>query len=147
LAAARPINGGTFVQADALRLPFADASVSIITCAFGIRNFQNLETGLREMHRALRPGGRAIVLEFSLPRPGWLRSAYLFYINRVMPQAATWISRDRSGAYRYLPRSVVSFADSDEVLAAFRAAGFVSAAAHPKTLGIVSIYVAAKASS
>lgn len=143
-AAARPIAGGAFVQADALHLPLADASVTLITCAFGIRNFQDLATGLREMHRVLRPGGRAVILEFSLPRPEPLRSLYFLYINRLMPLAATWISRDRSGAYRYLPRSVVSFPASGEIVAALASAGFADAAAHPKTFGIVSIYVAAK---
>jgi len=145
LAATRPIESGTFLQADALHLPLADASMSLVTCAFGIRNFQDLGAGLREVHRVLQPGGRAVILEFSLPRSRWLRKLYLFYINRVMPVAATWISRDRSGAYRYLPRSVVSFPRTDEILAELRAAGFEKATAHPRTLGIVSIYVAAKA--
>jgi demethylmenaquinone methyltransferase / 2-methoxy-6-polyprenyl-1,4-benzoquinol methylase len=145
MAAARPISAGSFVQADALHLPLTDESVTLVTCAFGIRNFQDLDTGVREMHRVLRPGGRAVILEFSLPRRAWLRAAYLFYINRLMPTAATWISRDRSGAYRYLPRSVVSFPESGAILAALKAAGFGRASAHPCTLGIVSIYVATKA--
>ena len=144
VAATRPIAGGSFVQADALHIPLPDAGVSLVTCAFGIRNFQDLSAGLREMYRVLRPGGRAVILEFSLPRPGLLRTLYFFYIHRIMPMAATWISRDRSGAYRYLPRSVVSFPESSEILAALTAAGFTTAAVHPKTLGIVSIYVAAK---
>jgi demethylmenaquinone methyltransferase/2-methoxy-6-polyprenyl-1,4-benzoquinol methylase len=144
LAAARGFKSGTFVRGDALCLPLAEASVTLITCAFGIRNFQDLQTGFREMYRVLKPGGRAVILEFSLPRWPLLRSAYLFYINRVMPAAATWISRDRSGAYRYLPRSVVSFCSSDEILAGLRSAGFDEAVAHQRTLGVVSIYVAAK---
>lgn len=143
-AAARPVSGGAFCQGDALRLPVADASVSIVTCAFGIRNFQNLDTGLREMHRVLRPGGRAVILEFSLPRSALLRRLYLFYINRILPLTATVISRDRSGAYRYLPRSVVSFSGSDEIAAALRTAGFSAVAVYPRTLGIVSVYVALK---
>lgn len=144
LAAARPIARGAFVQADALHLPLPGASTSIVTCAFGIRNFQNLAAGLAEMHRVLRPGGRAVILEFSLPRRRLLRAAYLFYINRIMPWAATWISRDRSGAYRYLPRSVVSFPASDEVLETLASVGFDTADVHPRTFGIVSIYVARK---
>ncbi|HOA74381.1 MAG TPA: bifunctional demethylmenaquinone methyltransferase/2-methoxy-6-polyprenyl-1,4-benzoquinol methylase UbiE [Phycisphaerae bacterium] len=146
LAAGRPIAGGSFVQADALRLPFADASTTLVTCAFGIRNFQDLATGLREMHRVLKPNGRAVILEFSLPQAAWLRGLYLFYIHRLMPTIATWISRDRSGAYRYLPRSVVSFPCSGEVVSALHAAGFERASVHPRTFGIVSIYVAVKAS-
>lgn len=144
LATARPIAGGAFCQGDALRLPLADASVSIATCAFGIRNFQHLDTGLREMHRVLRPGGRAVILEFSLPRNAVLRGLYLFYINRILPLAAAVISGDRSGAYRYLPRSVVSFSGSDEIAAALMAAGFSDVTCHPRTLGIVSVYVALK---
>ena len=143
-AVAHPIKGGGFIAGDALRLPLADGTATLVTCAFGIRNFQNLDAGLREMHRVLAPGGRAVILEFGLPRARWLRSPYLFYFRRVMPLAATWISRDRSGAYRYLPHSVVSFPGSDEVLAALTSAGFDRVSAHPRTFGIVSIYVAAK---
>jgi ubiquinone/menaquinone biosynthesis methyltransferase len=145
LAVGRPIAQGAFVQGDALHLPLADGSVTLITCAFGIRNFQNLEAGFREMHRVLRGEGRAILLEFSLPRRAWLRAAYLCYINRIMPWVATCISRDRSGAYRYLPRSVVSFHQSDEILAGLRAAGFSRAVAYPQTFGVVTIYVADRA--
>lgn len=145
MAAARPLVSARFVRADALRLPMADTSVTLVTCAFGIRNFQDLDAGLREMYRVLQPGGRAIILEFSLPRRTWLRAAYLFYINRLMPLAAGWISRDRSGAYRYLPQSVVSFPESDAILSALTGAGFERVSAHPCTLGIVSIYVATKA--
>lgn len=144
-AADRPISGGTFLQADALHLPAADGSVSIVTCAFGIRNFSNLSAGLQEMHRVLKPGGRVVILEFSVPRLPLIRQIYLFYFHRVMPIAATLISRDRTGAYRYLPRSVVSFPDRSEIVQALAAAGFATTTAHPCTLGIVTIYVARKA--
>lgn len=144
-AVARPIERGRFCLADALRLPLADSSVSMTTCAFGIRNFQNLLQGLMEMHRVLQPGGRAVILEFSVPRMPILRQAYLFYIRRLMPIVATWISRDRTGAYRYLPSSVLSFQGREEIIAAFRSAGFSRVSVHPLTFGIVSVYLAHRA--
>ena len=109
---------------------------------FGIRNFQDLARGFAEMHRVLRPGGRAVLLEFSLPRRTFLRRPYLFYIRRILPLLGRVISRDRSGAYRYLPSSVVSFPSAESIAARLREAGFTSVAVHPLTLGIVAIYVA-----
>ncbi|GMV97336.1 MAG: ubiquinone/menaquinone biosynthesis methyltransferase [Phycisphaerae bacterium] len=141
-AAARPIPGGAFVQADALRLPLPDGCVSLVTCAFGVRNFADLRAGLLEMHRVLKPGGRAVVLEFCVPRQRLFRGLYLFYVNRLMPLLATWISRDRTGAYRYLPRSVLSFPDREGVAETFRSAGFESVTIHPLTGGIVAVYLA-----
>jgi demethylmenaquinone methyltransferase/2-methoxy-6-polyprenyl-1,4-benzoquinol methylase len=145
-AASRPIDRGTFCQADALGLPLADASVSIVTCAFGIRNFQDLGCGLREMSRVLRPGGRAVILEFTVPTTPILRHLYLVYFRRILPMAATMISRDRTGAYRYLPESVLSFQGSDEITSALKAAGFDEVKVRLMTAGIVSIYVARKRS-
>ena len=101
-AMTRPIARGAFCQGDALALPLADASVTLITCAFGIRNFQNLRAGLTEMHRVLQPGGRAVILEFALPEAPVLKQLYMFYFKHILPRMATWISRDRTGAYRYL---------------------------------------------
>ena len=144
LAASRPIVGGSFLQGDALRLPMADASATLVTCAFGIRNFQNLQAGLGEMFRVLAPGGRAVILEFGLPLRPWLRSLYMFYFRRVMPWFATLMSRDRSGAYRYLPSSVVHFPALSEIRNALTDVGFGLVKTYPKTCGIVTIYVAAK---
>src|SRR5690606_28139077 len=115
LAAGRPIERGAFCQGDALRLPVADASVSIVSCAFGIRNFQDTAAGLREMCRVLRPGGRAVILEFSIPRLPVLRQLYFLYFRKILPALATWISGDRTGAYRYLPESVLSFHSQEEI--------------------------------
>jgi len=143
-AKGRPIAGGTFCQGDALRLPVADGRVSIVSCAFGIRNFQDLEAGLREMARVLQPNGRAVILEFSLPRQPVLRRLYLLYFNCLMPILGTLISRDRTGAYRYLPKSVVSFLGHDEIATSLKSAGFGHVRAHRRSLGIVTIYVAVK---
>jgi len=145
-AAARPVDRGSFCQGDALRVPIADASVSIASCAFGIRNFQDLQAGFGEMHRVLRLSGRAVILEFSVPTQPVLRGLYLFYIRRLLPLAATLISRDRTGAYRYLPQSVVSFSGRDAIISGLKAAGFSQVNAYPLTFGIVAVYVASKGS-
>jgi demethylmenaquinone methyltransferase/2-methoxy-6-polyprenyl-1,4-benzoquinol methylase len=140
----RPRSQSLFLQADAQHLPLINESVSIVTCAFGIRNFQKLSAGLEEMHRVLRPGGRAVILEFTLPENVILRQLYMFYFRRIMPTAATVISRDRSGAYRYLPQSVVSFQGREGIVTALKEAGFERVTTHPQTFGIVAIYVAFK---
>ncbi len=133
-----------FCQADALHLPIADASVSIATCAFGIRNFQDLGVGLREMHRVLRVGGRAVILEFSIPTRRVLRDLYLFYLARVLPTAAAVVSGDRTGAYRYLPRSVLSFPGRGAIVSCLNRAGFSEVTVHLLSWGIVAVYVALK---
>jgi len=131
-------------EADALRLPFREGSFSIVSCAFGVRNFEDLDAGLAQMFRVLRPSGRAVILEFARPWHPLARTAYEFYAHRVMPWAASLISGDRSNAYRYLPRSVVSFLDGPQMCARLRQAGFAGATATPLTLGIVNVYVAAR---
>lgn len=133
-----------WVQADALALPFDSDSFSIISCAFGVRNLQDLDAGLEEMHRVLQPGGRVVILEFTRPANRWWRWLYEFYSSRIMPIGATLVSGDRSGAYRYLPRSVVSFANADDMCRRLLRAGFEKAMATPMTLGAVTIYLAIK---
>lgn len=133
-----------WVEADALRLPFADGSFSITSCAFGVRNFSDLEVGLQEMHRVLRSGGRAIILEFTRPPNSLFRHFYEFFSHRVMPVAASWVSGDRSGAYRYLPRSVITFLNADQMCSRLQTAGFVQATATPLTWGVVTVYVATR---
>jgi len=133
--------GDRWIEADALQLSFRDGSFSIVSCAFGVRNFADLQAGLLEMHRVLRPGGRVVILEFTRPGNALMRSLYEFYANRVMPFAAAWVSRDASGAYRYLPRSVVSFLDAPRMIAELHRAGFERATATPLTFGIVTVYL------
>ncbi len=134
-----------WVEADALRLPFPDGAYSLISCAFGVRNFVDLDAGLAEMHRVLKPAGRVIILEFSRPKSVLFRAAYELYSNRIMPWAASCISGDQSGAYRYLPRSVVSFPGAEEMGNRLRMAGFVEFSATPLTFGVAHIYRAWKA--
>lgn len=131
-----------WVEADALKLPFADQSFSVVSCAFGVRNFADLDAGLAEMHRVLQPSGRLVILEFTRPHNALFRALYEFYAHRVMPRAAAWISGDRSGAYRYLPRSVVSFLTAEQMCLRLAAAGFSAPGAKPLTFGVVTVYVA-----
>ncbi len=128
-----------WLEADALRLPFGN-DFSVVSCAFGVRNFADLNAGLREMHRVLRPGGRVVILEFTRPRNALVRRAYEWYSVRVMPIAATWLSGDRTGAYRYLPRSVVSFPSAGEMQTILATIGFRDVRATPLTGGVVTIY-------
>lgn len=143
-AGQRPADHATILQADALYLPLADESADIVSCAFGIRNFQDLDQGLAEMYRVLRPGGRAVILEFTVPRNLVFKRIYLYYFQYVMPTFARLVSRDRSGAYRYLPQSVLSFADRATIIARLESAGFSRVEVSPMSWGIVAIYVARK---
>ncbi|MEK6799905.1 MAG: ubiquinone/menaquinone biosynthesis methyltransferase [Planctomycetota bacterium] len=142
LLRAAGLSSSSRIEADALRLPFADESFSIVSCAFGVRNFQSLEAGLREIRRVLRPGGRAVILEFTRPTNTIFRFLYEFYAGRIMPAAAAIVGRDRSGAYRYLPRSVVSFLTADEMVRCLQGCGFGGPRATALSWGIVAVYVA-----
>ena len=142
-AVARPSKIG-WCQADALHLPFPDAHFDIISCAFGVRNFQDLDAGLREMFRALRPNGRVCILEFTTPRSAILGGLYRFYFHRILPRAAAVISGDRSGAYRYLPESVSTFKNEHGMEEALSAAGFSDVRHHSLTMGVAAVYLGAK---
>ena len=143
-ATGRSGDRSVWCEADALRLPFRAGSFSVTSCAFGVRNFADLEAAYAEMVRVLRPGGRAVVLEFGRPRNRVARGFYEFYSNRVMPLAATLVSGDKTGAYRYLPRSVVSFLDADQMEAAMLRAGFSRVVATPLTMGVVTVFIATR---
>ncbi len=135
-----------YVESDALSLSVPDCSVTVTSCAFGVRNFQDLDAGLREMHRVLAPGGRVVILEFTRPLNRLFRAVYEFYAGRMMPLLAGAVAGDRLGAYRYLPSSVVSFPDALQMCARLVGAGFSQAQATPLTLGVVTVYVARKSS-
>ena len=130
----------TYVNGDAQRLPLPDACCDVVSIAFGIRNVQNLDAALREFYRVLRPGGRVIVLEFSEPTNPLLRAFNRFYTRRVMPHTATWISRDKSGAYRYLPKSVETFLSRDQMTTHLADAGFGNLTQKPMTFGVCVAY-------
>jgi demethylmenaquinone methyltransferase / 2-methoxy-6-polyprenyl-1,4-benzoquinol methylase len=134
-----------WINGDALSLPLPDASVDVVSIAFGIRNVADPLRALRQFHRILKPGGRLVVLEFSLPQSRALRALYNFYFRRVLPVTATLVSGDRTGAYKYLPESVNTFISRDEMLRLMESAGFAKGCARPLTLGICVCYVGEKA--
>ncbi|TVQ62237.1 MAG: bifunctional demethylmenaquinone methyltransferase/2-methoxy-6-polyprenyl-1,4-benzoquinol methylase UbiE [Phycisphaerales bacterium] len=131
-----------YLEGDAMALPFEDASFDVVSIAFGIRNVQEPRRALAEFARVLKPGGRLVILEFDTPRLAPVRWFNSFYAGWVMPRTATLISRDRSGAYRYLPRSVGAFMTRDELVGAIGAAGFEGASAKGLSLGICVRYLA-----
>jgi len=131
------------VQGDAMRIPLASASVDAATVAFGIRNVERPETALADVFRVLRPGGRLAILEFGVPRTPGVRQAYLAYFRHVLPRVGSLVS-GHSSAYAYLPASVGSFPEPEEVLASLAATGFSQVKADSLSLGIVYLYSALK---
>lgn len=130
----------SLINGDATALPLADASVDVVSIAFGIRNVQEPIAALREFRRVLRPGGRVIILEFSQPDNRLIRWLNDLYCVRIMPHTATWISGDRSGAYKYLPMSVRTFANRQEMLSLMQKAGFGDTQCFPLTFGVSCVF-------
>lgn len=129
--------------ADAMRLPFGDASVDCVTVAFGLRNMEDYGGALREMARALKPGGRVLVLEFSIPTMSILREVYRFYLHRCLPLLGSFITGKKS-AYGYLGDSIEKFPNGDAMLRLMESSGFTRPTIEPLTGGIVTIYTAEK---
>jgi demethylmenaquinone methyltransferase/2-methoxy-6-polyprenyl-1,4-benzoquinol methylase len=132
----------TYIQGDAQSLPIPDASVDIVTIAFGIRNVLEPLRAIAEFRRILRPGGRLVILEFAEPRFALVRWFNSLYCRQIMPRTATWISRDKSGAYKYLPKSVETFLSPEQLQQAILNMGFGSVEATPLSLGICMCYSA-----
>ncbi len=127
-----------WIEADALRLPLPDASVDLVTAAFGFRNRADYDAGLREIARVLRPGGECGILDFGEPR-GWIGQLYRVYFKKVLPAIGTMISGVK-GPYAYLPASVERFPSPKEMLERMRHAGFDTATWTPYTFGIAGLY-------
>jgi demethylmenaquinone methyltransferase/2-methoxy-6-polyprenyl-1,4-benzoquinol methylase len=139
-------NRGTpipFLEADALRLPFANTSFDLVTTAFGFRNLANYEEGLREILRILKPGGTAAILEFTEPATGIIGDAYRFYCQKVLPAIAGVISGD-SAAYTYLPKSVARFFRPNELATLMKSVGYESPMYHLMMLQSVALHIAAR---
>jgi len=128
---------------DSEKLPFEENKFDAIIVAFGVRNFENLEKGLSEMLRVLKPGGKVVVLEFSKPTVFPFRHLYHFYFRFVLPKIGRWVSRD-SSAYTYLPESVQAFPDGKEFLGILSQLGFKNTSWTPLTFGISSLYTGIK---
>lgn len=133
----------TLVQTDAASLCFPTHTFDVVTVAFGVRNFSELETGLREMHRVLREDGCAIILEFSLPENFLIRTSYLIYFRHLLPRIAGLLSR-QPAAYQYLNRSVEAFPYGEEFCSMLHTAGYTKIEAFPLTFGIATLYVGHK---
>lgn len=148
-AASRPLRGSQkhtyadivqFACGDAAALPLDDQSADVVSIAFGIRNVADPGAALKEFFRVLRPGGRVMVLEFSLPTNLVLRGMYNFYFRKILPRTATLISGDKSGAYKYLPESVNTFIGREQMVGLMADAGFVNVKQYPMTFGVCICY-------
>jgi demethylmenaquinone methyltransferase / 2-methoxy-6-polyprenyl-1,4-benzoquinol methylase len=141
VAAARlPIE---LLEGDALRVPFANATFDVVTMAFGLRNLESVEGGLREIYRLLKPGGRGAVLEFSHPKNRLFRRAFAFYFTRILPRIGNAVSGS-SFAYQYLPDSVLAFPDQDTLQGMMRAVGFSRARYYNLFGGVAALHLGDK---
>lgn len=131
------------VEGDAENLPFDDNTFDAVTASFGVRNFENLESGLSDMRRVLKNGGQLLIIEFSQPQKFPFKQLYFFYFKNVLPLIGKLISKDPR-AYTYLPESVSSFPYGDDFLSLLGKTGFNETRCIPLTFGIASIYLATK---
>jgi demethylmenaquinone methyltransferase / 2-methoxy-6-polyprenyl-1,4-benzoquinol methylase len=134
-----------FLVADTTRLPFRDGEFDVATVGFGVRNLEDLDAGLRELHRVLKPGGRLAILEFSRPTNPVFRAVYHLYFLLVLPLVGNLVSGGAENAYAYLPRSVMTFPGPDALSDRLRRAGFGTVGHEALTMGIAHLHLATKA--
>jgi demethylmenaquinone methyltransferase/2-methoxy-6-polyprenyl-1,4-benzoquinol methylase len=139
----------SLIVADTLALPFPDASFDAATVAFGIRNVVDLDAGLAEMARVVRPGGRVAVLEFTASQHRAVRALYRLYFHRILPRVGAWLSGSRAGAraYSYLPASVDSFPGPDELSRRLEHAGLEDVRVRSLSFGIAALHVGTRAAA
>ena len=128
---------------DSETLPFTANQFDAVTVAYGVRNFENLEKGLADIQRVLKPGGKVVVLEFSKPKVFPVKQLYNFYFNYITPGIGKLFSKD-SRAYTYLPESVAAFPDGKTFTALMEKVGFKNTKCRPLAFGICSIYTGIK---
>ncbi len=133
----------TFKKEDCLKLSFPDGSFDAVTAAFGIRNFQNLETGLKEMYRVLTPDGKLCVIELTRPVHFPIKQLFTLYTHTVLPIYGRIISRDKS-AYKYLTATIEAFPQGETMVGILRDIGFSQACFKRLTFGICTCYIATK---
>jgi demethylmenaquinone methyltransferase/2-methoxy-6-polyprenyl-1,4-benzoquinol methylase len=131
------------ISGDSEVLPFEDNFFDAVIVSFGVRNFENLEKGLSDMLRVLKPGGKVVILEFSKPKSFPFKQLYKFYFQWILPKIGKLISKNHA-AYTYLPDSVQAFPDGDDFLNILDKIGFQKNQCTPLTLGISSIYFGSK---
>ncbi|MBN2638825.1 MAG: bifunctional demethylmenaquinone methyltransferase/2-methoxy-6-polyprenyl-1,4-benzoquinol methylase UbiE [Bacteroidales bacterium] len=128
---------------DSEAIDFDDEEFDAVTVAFGVRNFENLDKGLKEMQRVLKKGGQVAVLEFSKPAGFPMRNLYYFYFKRILPLIGRIVSKHDT-AYTYLPESVVAFPEGKEFMERMRNAGFTNPRQKRLTFGIATLYLGEK---
>lgn len=128
---------------DSEKLLFEESTFDAVTVAYGVRNFENLEKGITDMLRVLKPGGKAVILEFSKPKTFPIKQLYSFYFNYVTPTVGKIFSKDAS-AYTYLPESVNAFPDGKRFIDLMDKVGYKNTKAKPLAFGICSIYTGTK---
>ncbi|MCR4765251.1 MAG: bifunctional demethylmenaquinone methyltransferase/2-methoxy-6-polyprenyl-1,4-benzoquinol methylase UbiE [Bacteroidaceae bacterium] len=133
----------SFMNESALEMPFKDNSFDVVTCAYGVRNFSDLNLGLKEMHRVLKPGGQLMILEFSYPKNKLIAWFYDLYFTHILPTIGRLFSKDKT-AYSYLNRSVKNFVWGKEMCNILKTIGFSQVTYKPLTFGITTIYNATK---
>ena len=131
------------ISGDSENLPFEENKFDAVIVAFGVRNFENLEKGLAEIFRVVKPGGKVVILEFSKPSHFPFKQLYNFYFKFVLPKIGRLISQDQA-AYTYLPESVQAFPDGNNFLKILSGIGYKNAACKPLTFGISSLYTGIK---
>lgn len=133
----------SFQHQDCLNLTFPDAQFDAVTVAYGVRNFQDLDAGLREMHRVLRPGGHLLIVELATPPHFPMRQLFWLYAHVVMPLVGRIVSRD-ARAYTYLPATMEAFPQGEVMQGILGRAGFNHVQWHRFTFGICTMYLAQK---
>jgi demethylmenaquinone methyltransferase/2-methoxy-6-polyprenyl-1,4-benzoquinol methylase len=132
------------VQGNAEKMQFQDNSIDLVTVGFGVRNFNNLQAGLHEIYRILKPGGQFVCLEFSKPTSLFWRKIYDFYSFIFLPRIGQWVSKDQTGVYQYLPDSIRKFPDQEAFKEMMAREGFRNIDYRNLTGGIVAIHTAYK---